>query len=736
MMVLLFTLSSAGCESGDDPPDLYTVLMDQSPPEESAERWLAGARSAAVIQIDDALLQQAPERLRLRLPGGRSVIAARDEVSRGDKSKGWLGAVTEEGQVVGHLHLLRHSVGVSARIELRDRRYEIHPRDEVSAYLYTMDEKWTHKCPITIGAPPVKLAPSPEIQTLWASQEPGSVLDVVALYPSEFTKDRLALERLRSFVARSIDAANDIFSKSNVDAQYRLVGLVPLTGPQPSPKMLDALGWLMDEPAEVRAIRDEHYADIVALFLPLPDKDLFAAEPYCGIAAAPQANGEAFYGQGRFKPFMDQAFSVHRAGCGLLDYTFAHEIGHNFSMFHSAEDSASGKFSFASPFIDPFKKVSTVMGCIGPNGDIRDQPSCRRVPYFSGLDSVYAGGVLGSSQANNAEVARLQAPLYARFRDPPNPPPGDLPPLATFTYRCTGLQCTFDGQASSDDRGIRSYGWNLPNQKTARGAVVSFFMPGYGRHEVQLVVIDTSGQRAQVTQTIDLAERSVTPRSGLYWDPDRPGTGFDLFRNAAGEISVTWYTFNDAGSPVWYHAEAFGARRDPGSWSQAMREYQWSDGRLISPWVGGVSLEFSDENTLWFTWAPVRGSQQSTRMVHKFGDGGRSAAWYDKSDPGWGLFLKEEGGTMVVTMAVYEKNLPRWVQGVAPGGDDVTIDLFYLRGGSCTFCAPGPMPQQLRAGSVRIQLMSAAPRGVASFDITMPEGRMRRSLVPIEIHSR
>ena len=49
---------------------------------------------------------------------------------------------------------------------------------------------------------------------------------------------------------------------------------------------------------------------------------------------------------------------------------------------------------------------------------------------------------------------------------------------------------------------------------------------------------------------LPLFAATVSQRSpfaqGLWWDPARSGSGFEMF-NAAGQVMVIWYTFDAAG---------------------------------------------------------------------------------------------------------------------------------------------------------------------------------------------
>ena len=82
----------------------------------------------------------------------------------------------------------------------------------------------------------------------------------------------------------------------------------------------------------------------------------------------------------------------------------------------------------------------------------------------------------------------------------------DAPPVAAFSWSCTGLTCTFNASGSTDDVGITSYSWNLdkfPNG-SASGVQVTTTYPHTGARNVTLTVTDTKGQTGSVTHTIDV----------------------------------------------------------------------------------------------------------------------------------------------------------------------------------------------------------------------------------------
>jgi len=95
----------------------------------------------------------------------------------------------------------------------------------------------------------------------------------------------------------------------------------------------------------------------------------------------------------------------------------------------------------------------------------------------------------------------------------------NAPPVARFMVSCSGLTCTLDARASTDDAGVASYAWQLGKfpESTATGAVVTATYPHAGSRTVTLTVTDGGGLTSTATQTFDVAEASP-PNAGPVAD--------------------------------------------------------------------------------------------------------------------------------------------------------------------------------------------------------------------------
>ena len=83
------------------------------------------------------------------------------------------------------------------------------------------------------------------------------------------------------------------------------------------------------------------------------------------------------------------------------------------------------------------------------------------------------------------------------------------------------------------------------------------------------------------------------PSTGLWYNPERPGHGFDLHQ-AGDQLFMVWYTFDENGVPVWYTAQGSFATS---VWSADLLRFTWDNASNTiagQDTIGSVSLDFHD----------------------------------------------------------------------------------------------------------------------------------------------
>ena len=107
------------------------------------------------------------------------------------------------------------------------------------------------------------------------------------------------------------------------------------------------------------------------------------------------------------------------------------------------------------------------------------------------------------------------------------PTPGNNPPTARFTYKCTLLDCDFDASTSSDDDGsITSYSWSFGGS----GVTASNLFAGNGNYTVSVTVTDNEGATDTSSQMVTVSDGN--DGSDITLSGTRDGSG----RN----ITLTW----------------------------------------------------------------------------------------------------------------------------------------------------------------------------------------------------
>ncbi|UCG22797.1 MAG: PKD domain-containing protein [Chloroflexota bacterium] len=108
----------------------------------------------------------------------------------------------------------------------------------------------------------------------------------------------------------------------------------------------------------------------------------------------------------------------------------------------------------------------------------------------------------------NSSGTAIQVNKDGSTQNPGEPPPS--PPVASFTYDCPDLTCSFDAAGSYDPDGgdIVAYAWDFGDDGTATGQNASHTFAA-GTHQVTLTVTDDEGLTDDVMQEVSVGGGSA-----------------------------------------------------------------------------------------------------------------------------------------------------------------------------------------------------------------------------------
>ncbi len=142
--------------------------------------------------------------------------------------------------------------------------------------------------------------------------------------------------------------------------------------------------------------------------------------------------------------------------------------------------------------------------------------------------------------------------LYTGFiaggGSPPPPSGGDAPPDAKATISCSGLGCTGDASASTDDHGISHYYWQWGDGSNERTTAPRAFHDygSAGSYRVVVSVYDTNGQRDYVVKTVTVSSGSggggdQKPVTRVTFTCNSLTCTFDASSSTDDKGIVSWY---------------------------------------------------------------------------------------------------------------------------------------------------------------------------------------------------
>jgi PKD repeat protein len=129
---------------------------------------------------------------------------------------------------------------------------------------------------------------------------------------------------------------------------------------------------------------------------------------------------------------------------------------------------------------------------------------------------------------------------------------GNNDPNASFSYGCTGLACSFDGNGSSDSDGsISAYDWDFGDGATDSGSTASHTFAAGGTFSVVLTVTDDLGATGSDTQSVTVVDpnANVAPTANFTSSCTDLACDFtDASTDSDGTVTGWSWDFGDGNS--------------------------------------------------------------------------------------------------------------------------------------------------------------------------------------------
>lgn len=336
--------------------------------------------------------------------------------------------------------LVRHGNNVTGSIHYLGQLYQIMP---VGAGEHVIVKVDTSKYPEDIVLPS---EPSRELPPSAPARNALSIIRVLLIYTNQAKQ---AWPDMDGHAALMFAEANQGMTHSQVPVYFENAGVYhldysDLPGADGYSKMLADLR----TPAHatlggpVNVLREQQRADLVVMVSKAP--------AYCGLAYVNSTK--------------ELAFSI--VSCPTGNYTFAHEMGHNFGLNHYS-DVPAGRygdgFGYQQSWYSPFWRTTMAYDC---------KPACPRVNYWSNPERTYNGLPMGIAGIHNSvRVINLRREVLANFYPPLDAqlPVGQLEVPLDVEANQTFVARVIGGTALN-------YAWSAPDFRPEVGSTDSLIL--------------------------------------------------------------------------------------------------------------------------------------------------------------------------------------------------------------------------------------------------------------------
>lgn len=488
-------------------------------------------QQVAILNVNAALLTIATDSITLPLEKNLEVVAYKYQggqqnngilVWHGrlpDARKNKRGATEVPLDEMNTVIVARHGDNITGSIRYRGQMYQIIPLGAGQHVMVKIDES---KLPGDADGVGSDEAAQPPLSV--PAQTPLSNVRVLLVVTLEA---QAAWADLDGLAALMFAEANQGMANSGVPVHFESAGIYTvnysdINGTDGYTAMLRDLRTPTQSTlgAPVYLMREQTRADLVVM--------LSKASGYCGLAYVnvPKAH----------------AFSI--VSCPIGNYTFAHEMGHNFGLSHDSDVSGGpygDGFGYQQKKQGPYWRTIMSYDC---------SPTCPRVNYWSDPGRTYNGLPMGIAGIHNSiRVFNLRRDVIAGFYPPldENPPVGQLDTPPAVDAEQTFVARVITPEAPADEL---KYRWNTPDFLPADGTTASLTLkaPAVAQDSQKTLSVEVANAYESITlaKTITIRAPGPAPKDECVtpWESSKTYSTIDE------KVSYDGYNYESA---FWSH---------------------------------------------------------------------------------------------------------------------------------------------------------------------------------------
>ena len=191
-----------------------------------------------------------------------------------------------------------------------------------------------------------------------------------------------------------------------------------------------------------------------------------------------------------------------------------------------------------------------------PGGGTRTQSGTSfAAPHVAGVAALYKGtfGDASSDVVANWILSNATAGVITGnppgtpnllLYSPAGPPP---PPVANFTFGCSGLSCSFDASRSQAQTSA-TYGWSWGDGGTGTGKTATYSYAAAGTYSVTLTVTDAGGSNSQTQSVTVSSAPPPSPVANFTFGCSGLSCSFDASSSQAQTSATYGWIWGDGAS--------------------------------------------------------------------------------------------------------------------------------------------------------------------------------------------